>query len=330
MEVLAMTKKVNKDNTAIMGNANKLTKKSIDFMRQRYVAIFISALLLIASSVSLVINGLQLGLDFTGGLQVEAEFAEPAELEKIRSALVTAGFDNAVVAYFGSEQNIKVTLQRDLEIGIEEKITEVLASTTSSNVTLKQLEYVGPQIGSELRDQGGIGMLFALTIVMLYVAVRFQYKFSLGAVTALIHDVIIVLGVFSLFKLNFDLTVLAAVLAVIGYSLNDTIVVSDRIRENFRKIRKGTPVDIINISLTQTLGRTIITSATTLLVLLALFFTGGELIRGFSTALIIGILVGTYSSIYVAANMLLLLHIDKEDLMLPEKEGAEPLDSPTN
>ena len=165
---------------------------------------------------------------------------------------------------------------------------------------------------------------------MLYVAVRFQYKFSLGAVTALVHDVIIVLGIFSLFKLNFDLTVLAAVLAVIGYSLNDTIVVSDRIRENFRKIRKGTPVDIINISLTQTLGRTIITSVTTLLVLLALFFTGGELIRGFSTALIIGILVGTYSSIYVAANMLLLLHIDKEDLMLPEKEGVEAMDTPTN
>ena len=325
-----MIKKVNKDNTAIMENTKKLTNKSIDFMHQRYVAIIISTALLLSSLISLTLNGLQLGLDFTGGLQIEAEFAEPAELEKIRSSLVTAGFDNAVVAYFGSEKNIKVTLQQDLETGIEEKITEVLASTTSANITLKQLEYVGPQIGNELRDQGGIGMLFALAIVMLYVAVRFQYKFSLGAVTALIHDVIIVLGVFSLFKLNFDLTVLAAVLAVIGYSLNDTIVVFDRIRENFRKIRRGTPVDIINISLTQTLGRTIITSGTTLLVLLALFFTGGELIRGFSIALIIGISVGTYSSIYIAASMLLLLHIDKEDLMLPEKEGVETVDSLTN
>ena len=325
-----MIKKVNKDNTAIMENTKKLTNKSIDFMHQRYVAIIISTALLLSSLISLTLNGLQLGLDFTGGLQIEAEFAEPAELEKIRSSLVTAGFDNAVVAYFGSEKNIKVTLQQDLETGIEEKITEVLASTTSANITLKQLEYVGPQIGNELRDQGGIGMLFALAIVMLYVAVRFQYKFSLGAVTALIHDVIIVLGVFSLFKLNFDLTVLAAVLAVIGYSLNDTIVVFDRIRENFRKIRRGTPVDIINISLTQTLDRTIITSGTTLLVLLALFFTGGELIRGFSIALIIGISVGTYSSIYIAASMLLLLHIDKEDLMLPEKEGVETVDSLTN
>ena len=325
-----MIKKVNKDNTSIMENTKKLTNKSIDFMHQRYVAIIISAALLLSSLISLTLNGLQLGLDFTGGLQIEAEFAEPAELEKIRSSLVTAGFDNAVVAYFGSEKNIKVTLQQDLETGIEEKITEVLASTTSANITLKQLEYVGPQIGNELRDQGGIGMLFALAIVMLYVAVRFQYKFSLGAVTALIHDVIIVLGVFSLFKLNFDLTVLAAVLAVIGYSLNDTIVVFDRIRENFRKIRKATPVDIINISLTQTLDRTIITSGTTLLVLLALFFTGGELIRGFSIALIIGISVGTYSSIYIAASMLLLLHIDKEDLMLPEKEGVETVDSLTN
>ena len=242
----------------------------------------------------------------------------------IRASLIAAGFDKAVVVYFGSDTNIKITLQQDFDDGLEQKITDILMSTTSSAVQLKQLEYVGPQIGNELRDRGGIGMLFALAVVMLYVAVRFQYKFSLGAVAALIHDVVIVLGVFSLLKLDFDLTVLAAVLAVIGYSLNDTIVVSDRIRENFRKIRKGEAVDVINTSLTQTLGRTLITSATTLLVLLALFFIGGELIRGFSTALLIGILVGTYSSIYVAANMLLLLRIDKEDLMIPEKEGEDP------
>ena len=311
-------------NTAKANRKERLPKNSIDFMRQRYVATIASAVLLIASLVSLATNGLQLGLDFTGGLQVEAEFSEPAQLEEIRSSLVDAGFDKAVVVYFGSDKDVKVTLQQDFDNSIEQRITEILSSTTSSEITLKQLEYVGPQIGSELRDRGGIGMLLALVIVMLYVAVRFQYKFSLGAVAALIHDVIIVIGMFSLLKLDFDLTVLAAILAVIGYSLNDTIVVSDRIRENFRKIRKGTSIDIINASLTQTLGRTIITSVTTLLVLLALFFFGGELIRGFAIALIIGILVGTYSSIYVSANTLLLLKIDKEDLMLPEKEGAEP------
>ena len=309
-----------------------MSKNNINFMRQRYLAIIISAVLLVASLVSLATNGLQLGLDFTGGLQVEAEFGEPADLERVRSSLVAAGFDKAVVVHFGASTDVKVTLQQSFnnnseQKAIEQEITQALASATSLPIQLKQLEYVGPQIGSELRDRGGIGMLFALIVVMLYVAVRFQYKFSLGAVAALVHDVVIVLGIFSLFKLDFDLTVLAAILAVIGYSLNDTIVVSDRIRENFRKVRKGTAMDIINLSLTQTLGRTIITSVTTLLVLLALFFVGGELIRGFSTALIIGILVGTYSSIYVAANMLLLLHIDKEDLMLPEKEGAE-LDKP--
>ena len=318
-----MIKTVNKDSTVMTKTTKKSSKNSIDFMRQRHLATIISAVLLIVSLASLATNGLQFGLDFTGGLQVEVEFSEPAKLEKVRSSLVAAGFDKAVVVYFGSSTDVKVTLQQNFDSSIEQKITEVVASTTSSAIKLKKLEYVGPQIGSELRDRGGIGMMFALMIVMLYVAVRFQYKFSLGAVAALIHDVVIVLGVFSLFKLDFDLTVLAAILAVIGYSLNDTIVVSDRIRENFRKVRKGTAVDIINISLTQTLGRTIITSVTTLLVLLALFFIGGELIQGFAIALIIGILVGTYSSIYVAANTLLLLHIDKEDLMIPEKEGAE-------
>ena len=329
MEGLVMAEAMNTDK-AVTENTKKSSKKSINFMRQRHLATIISAVLLVASLVSLFINGLQLGLDFTGGLQVEAKFNEPADLEKIRSSLVTAGFDKAVVVYFGSNRDVKVTLQQDFDNSFEQKITEALTSATTSPVELKQLEYVGPQVGSELRDRGGIGMLFALMMIMLYVAVRFQYKFSLGAVVSLIHDVTIILGVFSLFKLNFDLTVLAAVLAVIGYSLNDTIVVFDRIRENFRKIRKSTPVEIINISWTQTLGRTTITSFTTLLVLLALLFVGGELIQGFAIALIVGIVVGTYSSIYIAANILLLLHIDKEDLMLPEKEGVETVDSLTN
>ena len=377
----------------------------INFMGQRFIAMFFSAILLLGSIISLAVNGLQFGLDFTGGLQIEAQYSEPADLQKVRGVLADKGFKDAVVVYFGSDSDLKITTQQErtelvkvqlansinglsvenvnLEpvasgdsrlpngglvinvvsadaslvsefdtllpaIGIKEySLTNVengqfsvlsrdgvqvfterllqstLEDSSDASVTIKRTEFVGPQVGDELRDQGGIGLLFALAVVMVYVALRFQFKFSVGAVAALIHDVVIVLGFFSVFKLDFDLTVLAAVLAVIGYSLNDTIVVSDRIRENFRKVRKGTSLDVINQSLTQTLGRTFVTSLTTLLVLLALFFVGGELIHSFATALIIGIVVGTYSSIYVAANTLLLMHISKEDLMVPEKEGAE-------
>ncbi|MGH1485680.1 MAG: protein translocase subunit SecF [Cellvibrionaceae bacterium] len=295
----------------------------IDFMGQRFVAMLFSAILLVGSIVSLAVNGLQFGLDFTGGLQIEAQFSEPADLQRIRNSLASNDFEDAVVVHFGADTEVMVRMQQDLTAGIDQQVLSVLKQATDDEVVLKRTEFVGPQVGDELRDQGGIGLLFALAVVMVYVALRFQFKFSVGAVAALIHDVIIVLGFFSIFKLDFDLTVLAAVLAVIGYSLNDTIVVSDRIRENFRKVRKGTPLDVINQSLTQTLGRTLVTSLTTLLVLLALFFVGGELIHSFATALIIGIIVGTYSSIYVAANTLLLMHISKEDLMVPEKEGVE-------
>lgn len=295
----------------------------IDFMGQRKLALIFSAILLAGSIFSLAINGLQFGLDFTGGLQIEAQFNESADLQKIRGSLTDNGFKDAVVVHFGADTEVMVRMQQDLTSGIDEQVLSALKQTTDSEVEIKRIEFVGPQVGDELRDQGGIGLLFALAVVMVYVALRFQFKFSVGAVAALIHDVIIVLGFFSIFKLDFDLTVLAAVLAVVGYSLNDTIVVSDRIRENFRRIRKGTPLDVINESLSQTLGRTLVTSLTTLLVLLALFFVGGELIHSFSVALIIGILVGTYSSIYVAANVLLLMNISKEDLMVPEKEGVE-------
>jgi len=295
----------------------------IDFMGQRKLALIFSAILLAGSIFSLAVNGLQFGLDFTGGLQIEAQFNESADLQKIRGSLTENGFKDAVVVHFGADTEVMVRMQQDLTSGIDEQVLSALKQTTDSEVEIKRIEFVGPQVGDELRDQGGIGLLFALAVVMVYVALRFQFKFSVGAVAALIHDVIIVLGFFSIFKLDFDLTVLAAVLAVIGYSLNDTIVVSDRIRENFRRIRKGTPLDVINESLSQTLGRTLVTSLTTLLVLLALFFVGGELIHSFSVALIIGIVVGTYSSIYVAANVLLLMKISKEDLMVPEKEGVE-------
>ena len=230
-----------------------------------------------------------------------------------------------MVVFFGSDTDILIRLQESNNPNLGDEVLAALRSQGEA-LDLKRIEFVGPQIGEELRDDGGIGMLFALAVVMAYVALRFQFKFSVGAVAALIHDVIIVLGIFSILRLDFDLTVLAAVLAVIGYSLNDTIVVADRIRENFRTMRKGSPVEVINVSLSQTLGRTIVTSLTTLLVLLALFFVGGELIHNFSTALIIGIVVGTYSSIYVAANVLLAMNVCKEDLMPPKVEEEEEVE----
>lgn len=311
-----------------MSNNDNVVEKSINFMGQRFLAMIVSAVLLVGSLASLSINGLQFGLDFTGGLQVEAEFSQPANLENIRVSLGRSGFEDASIVHFGAETEVMVRMQQQLTPGVEQTVLSILKETTDGEVIIKRIEFVGPQVGDELRDQGGIGMLFALAVVMFYVALRFQFKFSIASVAALAHDVIIVLGFFSFFKIDFDLTVLAAVLAVIGYSLNDTIVVSDRIRENFRKIRKGSATEIINISLTQTLGRTLVTSLTTLLVLLALFFVGGELIHAFSVALIIGVFVGTYSSIYVAANILLLMSITKEDLMVPVKEGAEIDDMP--
>lgn len=320
-------------------------EKIIRFMSQRYLASAFSIVLLISSIVSLAMQGLNFGLDFTGGTLVELQYKEAADLNGIRGSLEEAGYSGAIVINYGSDKEVLIRLQQTAIIGADKAdaeqeaaadvvqeeaslgdvIRDLLQTKTDDAIKLMRVEVVGPQVGGELRDDGGLGLLFALAVVMAYVAIRFQFKFSVAAVLALIHDVVIVLGIFSIFRINFDLTVLAAVLAVIGYSLNDTIVVADRIRENFRLLRKTETLDVVDISLTQTLGRTTITSGTTLLVLVALFLVGGEMIHNFALALIVGITIGTYSSIYVAANILLLLKITKEDLMPPqvEVEGAD-------
>jgi preprotein translocase subunit SecF len=298
-------------------------RATIDFMRWRWIAIGLSLALVVASIFSLATRQLAFGLDFTGGTQIEVVYGEAVPLDNIRATLAEAGFADAVVVQFGSEQDILVRLSQSFSDEAGAELVETLHQAAGTDVTLRRLEYVGPQVGEELREQGGLALLLALGVVMLYVAVRFQFKFSIGAVVALIHDVIITLGVFSFLRLDFDLTVLAALLAVIGYSLNDTIVVADRIRENFRKLRVGDSIEIINISLTETLGRTLVTSLTTIFVLLALFYFGGEMIHGFATALLIGVVVGTYSSIYISANTLLMLNISREDLMVMPKEDRE-------
>jgi len=300
-----------------------MTNLNIPFMSYRKIATIVSLSLLVLSILSLGLRGLNLGLDFSCGTLIEVSYSEAADLNEIRDLMSSNGFDDFQVVNFGSNTDVLIKVaDKDGSSQIGDTIFAFLQADDSS-LELQRIEFVGPQVGSELRDQGGLGMLVALGMILLYVAFRFQYKFALGAVTALAHDVVIILGLFSLFAWDFDLTVLAALLAVIGYSLNDTIVVSDRIRENFRGERGFEPEEIVNRSINQTLSRTLITSLTTLLVLFALFFFGGEMIRGFSEALIIGVLVGTYSSIYVVANMLLGLSITQDDLAIPEPEGAE-------
>jgi len=292
--------------------------KVYNFMGFRRQALAFSVFLLIGALASLSFQGLQLGLDFTGGTQVEVGYEMPADVEKLRGQLESTGFEKPVVVHFGSDRDVLIRLQGKPEQGLSDRVYEALQSR-GETVELRRVDYVGPQIGEELREDGGLGMLAALITVMIYVATRFQLKFSIGAVLALAHDVIITLGFFSVTRLEFDLTVLAAVLAVIGYSLNDTIVVSDRIRENFRKIRDTPAAEIINESLSQTLWRTLNTSFTTLLVLMSLFFLGGELIHNFAIALMVGVAIGTYSSIYVAATVMLAMNLDREDLIVPEK-----------
>lgn len=292
--------------------------KVYNFMGLRKYALAFSIFLLLSSLISLSIQGLQLGLDFTGGTQVEVGYQVPAEVEKLRGQLESNGFEKPIVVHFGSDRDVLIRLQGKPEQGLSDLVYKALQSH-GETVELRRVDYVGPQIGEELREDGGLGMLAALIMVMLYIAMRFQLKFSIGAVLALAHDVIITLGFFSVTQLEFDLTVLAALLAVIGYSLNDTIVVSDRIRENFRKIRDTAAAEIINESLSQTLWRTLNTSFTTMLVLISLFFLGGELIHNFAIALMVGVTIGTYSSIYVAATVMLAMNIDREDLLVPEK-----------
>ena len=297
----------------------------IDFMGKRLMATALSGLLLLVAMGSLATQGMNLGLDFTGGSLVEVKLAEKVDPQAVRVFLVDAGFTNGTVQTFGSDEDLLIRVPPQpsadpaAQVGLGDEIFRALADNYAG-IVLLQSNYVGPAVGDELAEDGGLALLTALIIVMLYILFRFTKQFSVGAVVALAHDVIIVLGCFSIFQWTFDLTVLAALLAVIGYSLNDTIVVSDRIRENFRKARRGLPVEIINTALNQTLGRTLVTSLTTLFVLLALLFAGGEVIRGFATALSIGVVIGTYSSIYVAANVLLAMNISREDLLVPEPE----------
>ena len=300
----------------------QLIKQSlnIDFLGQRKLALIISAVLITVSLASLMTRGLNLGIDFTGGTLVEIGYSQPVELQPIRDALAQNQFNDAIVQHFGTARDVMIRLpsQAVANSEVSNQVLQALANT--GNPEMRRIEFVGPQVGEELRDDGGLAVVYALIGILIYVAFRFEYRFALGSVVALIHDVILTIGFFSVTQAAFDLTVLAAVLAVIGYSLNDTIVVFDRIRENFRKLRKEESIDVVNISINQTLARTLMTSITTLLVLFALFFVGGEVIHSFALALIVGVLVGTYSSIYVASATLILLNVSAVDLLPDEKE----------
>ena len=287
-------------------------------MRPRKIASAISIVLVFISVISLTFKGLNAGLDFTGGTLIEIKLTQSVNLEEIRDVLSSKLEDDFQVSYFGSEEDILIKIPGGSENNLSDEIVSTLANVFKFD--LRRKDFIGPQIGEELRDQGGLGLLAALLVMMVYIMFRFQFKFAFGALLALVHDVLIVLGFFSIFYIGFNLTVLAAILAVIGYSLNDTIVVSDRIRENYRKKRKSDNVDVINRSLNQMLGRTLITSLTTLLVLLALLILGGDFIQNFAIALICGVIVGTYSSIYVLCNNLILMNLNFEDLAIKKSE----------
>ena len=290
----------------------------INFMRPRKIASVLSISLVILSIFSLSFKGLNAGLDFTGGTLIEIKLSQSTNLEEIREVLSSKLEDDFQVSYFGSEQDVLIKIPGGSENNLSDEI--VAALKNSFQFDLRRKDFIGPQIGEELRDQGGLGILAAMLVMMVYIMFRFQFKFAIGALLALVHDVLIVLGFFSIFYIGFNLTVLAAILAVIGYSLNDTIVVSDRIRENYRKKRKSDNVDVINRSLNQMLGRTLITSLTTLLVLFALLILGGDFIQNFAIALICGVIVGTYSSIYVLCNNLILMNLNFEDLAIKKSE----------
>ena len=301
----------------------------LDFLGRRRAALYLSAGLLAISILSLAVRGLEFGIDFTGGTLIEVGYAEPVELDPIRGALSAAGFGEAAVQHFGTVRDVLVRLAPREELSRAELSSQVLRvlQEDSGTVDLRRVEFVGPQVGEELTEDGGLAMLIALFGILVYVWLRFEYRFALGAIAALVHDVLITLGFFSVLGLEFDLTVLAAVLAVIGYSLNDTIVVFDRVRENFRRVRRGSTEEVMNRSLNQTLSRTLMTSLTTLLVLVALFVLGGELIRGFATALVVGVVIGTYSSIYVASVSALALGVSRTDLLPVKKEGVDETES---
>ena len=301
------------------------SKQNIDFMGKRQIALVFSLVLIAIAIGSIVARGLSLGIDFTGGTLIEVGYSEPADLESVRKALVDSGHGDSSVQQFGTPRDILIRLASSADAdsaSLSNEVFAALSKAADTQVDLRRVEFVGPQVGDELAEDGALAVLVALIAILMYVAMRFEWRFAVGSVIALVHDVFIVVGLFALLQIEFDLPVLAAVLAVIGYSLNDTIVVFDRIRENFRKMRKGEPVDIVNRSLNETLSRTLVTSLTTILVLLALFFLGGEIIHGFAFALLVGVLIGTYSSIYVASTSILMLGVSKADLMPVKKEGV--------
>lgn len=296
----------------------------IDFLSKRNIAWIVSAVLIVISIASMATRGLNLGIDFTGGTLVEVGYPEAVDLNPIRDALEANQFGDAIVQHFGTAKDVLIRLPADDSKDAAQLSNEVLEALQPTGIPdMRRVEFVGPQVGEELRDDGGLAVLYALIGILIYVALRFEYRFALGSVAALIHDVILVVGFFSVTQAPFDLTVLAAVLAVIGYSLNDTIVVFDRIRENFRIMRKAQPTEVVNGSINQTLARTLMTSLTTLMVLLALFFVGGQVIHSFALALIVGVIIGTYSSIYIASSLLIALGVSHKDLMETENDDEE-------
>ncbi len=299
----------------------------IDFMRIRWPALVLSTVVNVLGIASLFIQGLNFGLDFTGGTVVEVGYKEPVELSSVRSALDAGGFPSGSIQNFGTSRDVIIRLPPQEEADSATLSNQVFAALSAGvggeGVELRRVEFVGPQVGKELTEKGGLAILYSLIGILIYVAMRFEWRFGVGAIIATIHDVVVTVAVFSLFQIEFDLTVLAAVLAVIGYSLNDTVVIFDRIRENFRKVRKGTVLDVVNLSINETMSRTIITSGTTLVVVLALYFFGGPVIHGFALALVVGIATGTYSSIYVASSAAVLLGISRADLMPVKKEGEQ-------
>ncbi len=312
-----------------------LFKREFQFVRHKRRAFVFSAVLLLVAMVSLATQGLRLGIDFTGGFLVEVGFDESVELDPIRGALSAEGFEDFQVQHFGSSREVLIRIapgaeaeEGEAQAGISDDVLRVLRGSLDQDPEMRRVEFVGPQVGQELREQGGLAMLYALGMILIYVAFRFEKRFAMGAVAALIHDVLIVVGIFSLAQIEFSLPVLAALLAVIGYSLNDTIVVFDRIRENFRRQRRGTPEEITNASINQMIPRTIVTSMTTMLVLLSLLFFGGEAMFGFALALALGVVVGTYSSVYVASTLLVASGLSREDMMPVQKEGEEADERP--
>ena len=300
-------------------------KKTINFLSVRRITTILSIVLMICALVSIISKGLNPGIDFTGGFQIEIGYQQPPGIEDIRNLLSSAGFDDAIVQNSGSATDIMIRIapREGLNSSTVGKLIIENLSQSSNSVELMSSEYVSAQVGEELTEQGGLAMIFALIMIMIYIVFRFQWKFSIGAVLALIHDVLITVGVFSFFQITFDLAVLAAILAVVGYSLNDTIVIFDRIRENFRSMRRAETLDILNSSITQTISRTMITSSTTLMVLLALYIMGGQSLQGFSLALIIGVLIGTYSSIFIASTSIFYLDISTSDLLSSKREEVD-------